>query len=440
METTTPLLKLKEIGYEDDVDVMDLTFNFQVIDDWLDRNVIGRHSDLYKDYVVEGLLPATTTGVRIHDCDSIWDEIASPTGVSLQKDTVDFKSGVASLKINMLENATIGLLASASIYPIDLSTTKTIKLWAKCNVNTNVGDFALVLSDAPLAANHKKKLNFPSLIANTWTLVELPLGTNNQLKNIISVGTLMQVDKGACILWLDYINGVNLETTISNGKAYIQGNRIVKPLIPHTFSPYRETYLFIDKLGNYIFKEVPVGSSQPSTPDDSLLLAKVLTSSYEIIEVIDKRNLSAFEVSPTLADGQVTESKIASNAVTSSKISNNSITSSKVVQDAILNHHIKDQVVNNQKLRDADISLGTVSDGTKSGKLNAEYRSFTIGKYDSDYFEEEVPHELNRVPKGYILVRSDKAVQIYDGYSLWTNKKIFIRGNNPNTKVTIMIF
>src|SRR5699024_8771045 len=127
-------------------------------------------------------------GVRIHDCDSIWDEIAPPTGVSLQKDTVDFKSGVASLKINMLENATIGLLASASLYPVNLTTTKTIKLWVKCNVNTNEGDFALVLSDAPLAANHKKKLNLPSLVANTWTLVELPLGVNAQLKNIISIG------------------------------------------------------------------------------------------------------------------------------------------------------------------------------------------------------------------------------------------------------------
>ncbi|TPG68893.1 hypothetical protein EEL31_10370 [Brevibacillus laterosporus] len=440
METNTPLIKLKEIGYEDDVDIVDITKNFQTVDDWLSHNVVERHVDLYKDYVVEGLLPSTTTGVRIHDCDSVWDEIASPTGVSLLKDTVDFKSGVASFKINMLENASIGLLASTSIYSIDLTTTKTIKLWVKCNINTNEGDFALVLSDAPLVANHKKKLNFPALIANTWTLVELPLGTNNQLKNIISVGTLMQVDKGACILWLDYINGVNLETTISNGKAYVQGNRIVKTSTQRTFSSYRETYLFIDREGNYIFKEVPVGSSQPTTPDESLLLAKVLTSSYEIIEVIDKRNLSAFEVSPTLADGQVTESKIASNAVTNSKIGNNSITSSKIVQDAVLNHHIKDQVVNNFKLRDADISLGTVSDGTKAGKLNAEYRSFTIGKYDSDYFEEEVPHELNRIPKGYILVRSDKQVQVYDGYSLWTDKKIYIRGNNPNTKVTIMIF
>ncbi|QDX94761.1 hypothetical protein EEL30_22220 [Brevibacillus laterosporus] len=440
MATNTPLLKLKEIRYEDDVDVLDITKNFQTVDDWLGRNVVERHADLYKDYVVEGLLPSTTTGVRIHDCDSVWDEIASPTGVSLQKDTVDFKSGVASLKINMLENASIGLLASTTIYPIDLTTTKTIKLWVKCNINTKEGDFALVLSDAPLAANHKKKLNFPSLIANTWTLVELPLGTNNQLKNIISVGTLMQVDKGACILWLDYINGVNLDTTISEGKAYVQGSRIVKTSMQRTFSSYRETYLFIDRKSNYIFKEVPVGSSQPTTPDESLLLAKVLTSSYEIIEVIDKRNLSAFEVSPTLADGQVTESKIASNAVTNSKIGNNSITSSKIFQDAVLNHHIKDQVVNNPKLRDADISLGTVSDGTKAGKLNAEYRSFTIGKYESNYYEEEVPHELNRIPKGYIIVRSDKPVRIYDGYSLWTDKKIFIRGDNPNTKVTIMIF
>jgi hypothetical protein len=438
----TSLLNLLKPEYDDDADVKVLSDNFQIIDDWCRTNVIQRHDDIFEDFVLRGLQPSTTDGVVIEDCDTLWDEITPSAGVTVLLDTFDYKMGNGSLKINMDATAGIGILASKAIYPIDLRSTSSVKLWVKSNIDTNAGDYSLLLSKQAMSQNPVKNLPFPSLIANTWTLVELPLGDVTNLTDIISVGIMMNVDKGNCSLWVDHINGVDLDTTISNGIAYIKGFRVEKNDEIMSFAPNRETYVYLNSSGTYIFREVAIGGSAPTPPPDSISLARVITSSYNIVDVIDTRNMSAVVVSPTLTDGQVTESKLAPDSVSTTKIKNNSVTSPKIAVDAILEHHIKDQHITNRKIKDADIDIGNATSGTKAGKIDAEYRTFYVrGNYDAYNPEDVIPHNLNRVPVGFVVVYSDKPVQVYDsGRSQWTNTHIYLKGTTPNTKVTVLIF
>lgn len=437
----TTLINLGKPSYDDDVDVGILSDNFQLLDDWLSENVIQRHDDMYNDFVLRGLQPATTVGITVQDCDTLWDEINPSSGISIALDTFDYKMGTGCLKINMEASAGVGILASKAISPLDIRTCSSVRLWVKSNINTNAGDYSLLLSKNPMSQTPVKDLPFPALVANTWTMITLPLNDVSTLQNIISVGVKMNVDKGICSLWVDHINGVDLDTTISSGIAYVGGNRIVKADTLHTFSDSKETYVYLDKQGTFQFREVAIGGNAPQQPVDTTPLARVITSSYNITEVIDIRNMSALVVSPTLTDGQVTESKYANDSISTPKLKNSSVTSAKIAMDAILTHHIKEQQVTNLQIKDADIHLGDAQSGTKAGKLDAEFRTFNVrGNYDSYNPEDVITHGLNRVPKGYLVVNQDKPVQVYAGNSLWTSSRIFLKGNNPNTKVTIMIF
>ncbi|WP_064198972.1 hypothetical protein [Brevibacillus brevis] len=438
---TTSLIKLAQPSYDDDADISVLNSNFQMLDEWLRFNVIQRHDDMFNDFVLNGLQPATTTGTIIHDCDTLWDEINPSAGVSIVLDTFDYKMGIGCLKINMDSSAGVGILASKAVSSLDVRTCSSVRLWVKSNINTNAGDYSLLLSKNAMSQTPIKDLPFPALVANTWTLITLPLNDVSLLQGIISVGIKMNVDKGICSLWVDHINGVDLDTTISSGIGYIGGYRIVKNESTHTFGDNQETFVYLDKDGTYIFKAIAIGGSEPAAPINAIKLARVITSSYNVTEVIDTRNMSPLVVSPTLSDEQVTESKLATDAVSTKKLKNSSVTSVKIATDAILEHHIKEQQVTNEKIKNADIGLGNVANATKAGKLDAEYRTFTVrGSYDSYNPEDIIAHGLNRIPKGFLLVNTDKPVQLYTGNSLWTNTHMYLKGTTPNAKVTIMIF
>ncbi|RNB52672.1 hypothetical protein EDM57_21025 [Brevibacillus gelatini] len=437
----TSLINMSLPSYDDDADIAVLNSNFQMLDDWLKDNVISRHDDMFNDFIINGLQPSTTTNVLVHDCDSLWDEISPSSGITVVLDTFDYKQGSGCLKINMDSNAGVGILASKALSPIDLRDTTGIKLWVKSNVNTNAGDYSLLLSKSPMSQQPIVTLPFPALVANSWTLITLPFSDVSELYDIISVSVKMNVDMGICSLWIDYVNAINFASTISSGTAYIKGHRIVKPEVLHTFSENKDTYIYLDVNSDYIFKEVAIGGNEPLMPPDTIKIARVITSSYNIIEVIDLRNMSAMVVSPTLTDGQVTESKLATDSVSTNKIKNNAVTSVKIATDAILSYHIKDSQIINAKLKDGDISLGNGTHASKAGKLNAEFRTFTVrGNYDSYNPEDVIAHGLNRIPKGYLLVSTDKPVQLYSGNSLWTNTHIYLKGTTANAVVTIMIF
>ncbi len=51
-----------------------------------------------------------------------------------------------------------------------------------------------------------------------------------------------------------------------------------------------------------------------------------------------------------------------------------------------------------------------------------------------------VPHNLSRVPAGFILTKSNKACAIYDSGTAWTGENIYLKCNAANAAVGIFIF
>jgi len=54
--------------------------------------------------------------------------------------------------------------------------------------------------------------------------------------------------------------------------------------------------------------------------------------------------------------------------------------------------------------------------------------------------EDGFAHTLKRVPKGYIVVKRDKAGTIYDGASAWTSTTIYLRSNVATVAATILVY
>jgi hypothetical protein len=78
-------------------------------------------------------------------------------------------------------------------------------------------------------------------------------------------------------------------------------------------------------------------------------------------------------ITGALADGGVTEAKIASNAVTTNKIDTNAVTTTKIAADAITNSLIADNAVENANIANGAISTAKIADDAVTGtKIAAE--------------------------------------------------------------------
>ena len=84
----------------------------------------------------------------------------------------------------------------------------------------------------------------------------------------------------------------DLTSDISAGTSYVQGNRILTDATAHTYTASKDTWVYIDKNGTFQYSEVGNGNSQPTTPTDSLLLAKAVTNGTAITSVTDLRQLT----------------------------------------------------------------------------------------------------------------------------------------------------
>ena len=214
--------------------------------------------DLFADFVVSGLLPATSsdftsdisagtayvTGVRVvktitshtynpnlltyvdldstgtytfvesdntilvEDCEDAWDESVD-SGVTSTADTSDYKVGTASAHLAVDDSVSAGdILATEAITSTDLSSATKIRMWIKSSVDTAAGDLQLLLDDSADCATPLETLDIPALTANTWTEVELTLANPASDTAIISVGLKYVTDLGACDIWLDDLEGI----------------------------------------------------------------------------------------------------------------------------------------------------------------------------------------------------------------------------------------
>lgn len=138
----------------------------------------------------------------------------------------------------------------------------TIQNWANGNVEggTNIKAGSLVSQDF---ANSVSIVKFRDEAFSDFTYSGMLPATDSDLTSDISAG-------------VSYVNGVRIENTAQS----------------HTYTASRDTYVYIGAGGSYSFSEVALGASAPTTPANSLLLAKVITSGAAITTVTDLRTLS----------------------------------------------------------------------------------------------------------------------------------------------------
>jgi len=90
----------------------------------------------------------------------------------------------------------------------------------------------------------------------------------------------------------------NLISNISAGTAYVLNDgdstlhRVVKGATSNTYSVNKDTWVYIEFTGSFVFDEQALGASQPTTPDNSIVLAKVVTNGTAITSVVDFRQLT----------------------------------------------------------------------------------------------------------------------------------------------------
>jgi len=87
-------------------------------------------------------------------------------------------------------------------------------------------------------------------------------------------------------------DSANFTSDISAGTSYVSGYRVVTTATSKTYTASKDTWVYIDINGAFQYVETTVGSAQPATPANSLLLAKVTTDVVEITVVTDLRTTS----------------------------------------------------------------------------------------------------------------------------------------------------
>ena len=90
------------------------------------------------------------------------------------------------------------------------------------------------------------------------------------------------------------VTDASLTSDISAGTSYVKSDagllyRAVTSATSHKYTASTDTWVYIDTNGAFSVTEQVLGTPQPSTPPNSLLLAKVVTSGAAITSVVDYR-------------------------------------------------------------------------------------------------------------------------------------------------------
>lgn len=85
---------------------------------------------------------------------------------------------------------------------------------------------------------------------------------------------------------------VDLTSDVSAGTSYVKGARVTISATSKTYTASKDTWVYIDSNGTLQYVAVANDAAQPTTPANSLLLAKVVTDGDNITAVTDKRQLT----------------------------------------------------------------------------------------------------------------------------------------------------
>lgn len=90
------------------------------------------------------------------------------------------------------------------------------------------------------------------------------------------------------------VTATGLTSDISAGTSYVKSDaglmyRVVTAATSKTYTATKDTWVYIDTNGAFQYVEQAIGTAQPTTPSNSLLLAKVVTDGTDITTVTDHR-------------------------------------------------------------------------------------------------------------------------------------------------------
>jgi hypothetical protein len=93
------------------------------------------------------------------------------------------------------------------------------------------------------------------------------------------------------------------------------------------------------------------------------------------------------------------------------------------------------------EILDGNIDFGSITGltgGTESpGNINNKHAQVVSGAANVDF---AVPHNLNRVPTGFMVVNKDQQADVWRGLTPWNTNSIFLRSNAATVTMTVMIY
>ena len=148
-------------------------------------------------------VPPTRVPTTIDDCDAMW----TPAGVgnSVTLDTSNKQQGTASMKVDIAQSHTTGLVCYHNITTLDLTGYDFVRFWVRSLSDVDAADLQLKLDDSQGCASPVKSIDIPALVSGVWHEHQVVLGDTSGLDAVASVGLSVAVDQDAISVWLDHI-------------------------------------------------------------------------------------------------------------------------------------------------------------------------------------------------------------------------------------------
>jgi len=164
--------------------------------------------------MVKGLLyrDDTQSQIKVIDsADAAWD---AGSNVTVALDTKLRKVG-SSNKLTLADGVSAGdVVASNAFTAINISDYTHIEWWARCSKATTAADLKLLLDNTAASVSPIELLDFPALVADTWTPIRVALAKADEDTAIISVGVEDDADIGAETVWIDDVRATHSERSV----------------------------------------------------------------------------------------------------------------------------------------------------------------------------------------------------------------------------------
>ena len=136
------------------------------------------------------------------------------------------------------------------------------------------------IDDANVSTLSGSKITSGTLPASASDVASNPETRENEtIGNMVASGLIWSTLTG--------LNGA-----MSSGVAYVNGKRlVVSAVATYAFTASRDTYIYVDNTGTIQYNPQTNGATQPATPANNQLIAKVITSGAAITAISDLRVL-----------------------------------------------------------------------------------------------------------------------------------------------------